>query len=200
MINYKKLILDKIPENLKLSLIKEFEVSIKYQKPFVEYYQTYETKDKTSLAFIEDHVKYLSVLGGDSASIKFFPASPLLIRQLHSFYKDKDEFLSRCGYCYQLVSGGSYMIPHIDPPKHRTQSMVYVLSQGDTPAVTTWYKSKKEFEHLIVPHSVSIPFEHLDPIEELVAEPDMWYWYNVSVMHSVTNLSGNRMFLQAYGE
>jgi len=197
--NFRKFDIDSIPEDLKQSLTREFMFSIKHQTPFVDYSQIYETVDKTSIAYIEDSESYIKNLGGNSASIKFFTISPILVKKLQNFYKNKDSFLSQCGYCYQLVNGGNYMIPHIDPPKHRTESMVYVLSQGNTPAITTWYKSKKEFEHLEIRHSVSIPFEHLDPIEEVTAQTDTWYWYNVSVMHSVTNLSGDRMFLQAFG-
>ena len=197
--NYKKLNIESLPCSLKEELLLDFHATIKEQPPFVDYRQIYENKNKNSIGYIENPSAYEKQLGGECAFIKFYVVKNQLLDKLRNFYRGKNEFLANCGYCFQLVSGSHYMSPHIDPPKHRTESMVYVLSQGNTPAITTWYKSKKEFEHLEIRHSVSIPFEHLDPIEEVTAQTDTWYWYNVSVMHSVTNLSGDRMFLQAFG-
>jgi hypothetical protein len=196
--NYKKLNIESIPTDLKDELLLEFHISIKEQTPFVDYRQVYENKNKNSIGYIEDSKAYETQLGGECAFIKFYVIKNHLLEKLRHFYKGKNEFLANCGYCFQLVGGGHYMAPHIDPPKHRTESMVYVLSPGNTPAVTTWYKPKEEFSHLEVTHSVCIPFDRLDAVEEITAETDTWYWYNVSAPHSVTNLSGHRMFLQSY--
>ena len=196
--NYKKLDIESLPCSLKEELLLEFHATIKEQTPFVNYRQLYENKNKNSIGYIENTSAYEKQLGGECAFIKFYVVKKQLLDKLKNFYRDKNEFLANCGYCFQLVSGNHYMSPHIDPPTHRTESVIYVLSPGDSPAVTTWYKPKKEFSHLEVTHSVCIPFDRLEVIEEMTASPDSWYWYNVSVPHSVTNLSGNRMFLHSY--
>jgi hypothetical protein len=193
---YEKLNIKQLDLDLKLACIDEFNRQILNTNPFVHYSQIYETVNTNSIAFVLDAESYIKTCGADSATIKFYTISANLENDIKKFYSDHK--LGNCGFCFQLVSGSHYMAPHIDPPKHRHDSVSYVLYQGDTPAVTTWYKSKKEYEHLEMSHSVCIPFDKLDPIAEYIAQPDTWYWYDVSVPHSVTNLTGNRMFLQAY--
>ncbi len=164
---FKKLDLPSIPENLKKEIIKDFEKSYKNPPPV-----SFDLYKK------------------DSGSVSIYPMSTHLQMLLSRIYKNT--ILDNYIFTFQVVEGGEYVSPHIDPDTHRSEAYYYILNKGDTPAKTVWYKNLSDEK---LNQAIAINYDNLEIVDELVAENDNWYWFKLNEIHSVENLSGRRLMI-----
>ncbi|MGE0631858.1 MAG: hypothetical protein AB7O96_05595 [Pseudobdellovibrionaceae bacterium] len=91
---------------------------------------------------------------------------------------------------------GTCFMPHVDY-KTKVSLNLYLKTN---PAVSTWYKPKREFEYLIEdsahPSYGQYLLSRLDLIESAVFEEGGWYLLNASIPHSVEQISGSRIFVR----
>lgn len=177
---FKKLDFPKIPESLKNELFEDFESM--YKNPPSVNFDLY-AKDQTLLTQLDNL--------GPSGHVKIYPIVTALQKKLSILYRNT--VLDNYIFTYQVVEGGNYVSPHIDPETHRHDAYYYILSTGDTAARTVWYKQVNENTEL--KQAVGITYDNIIPVAEVTAEQDNWYWFKLDEIHSVENLAGRRIMI-----
>lgn len=164
---FKKLDFKPIPNELKQEILEDFKESYKNPPPV-----SFDLYNK------------------ESGRVSIYPMSTPLQHKISALYQNTilDDYI----FTFQVVEGGDYVAPHIDPDTHRKAGHYYILSTGLTPAKTVWYKQKNETP---IDQAVGIDYENLTPVSELIAEEDNWYWFKLDEIHSVENLSGQRLMI-----
>lgn len=177
---FKKLDLPSIPDSLKKELFENFEII--YKNPPSVNFDLYEERDSLN--------QQLANLG-PSGHVKIYPMLTGLQHKLSLLYKNT--ILDNYIFTYQVVEGGNYVSPHIDPDTHRNDAYYYILSTGDTAAKTVWYKHTDV--GVSIKQAVGITYDNITPVAEVVVEKDNWYWFKLNEIHSVENLSGRRLMI-----
>jgi len=185
-----------LPNDLKQELIQIAENYIENNIPMVSWYKRYETLNKTSIAFLEHSTFIADENGKDSGGVGFYAIPIDLHKKIIDFYqKVNNPAINFKMYILQVVTGGSFVAPHIDDPQERKAGFLYLLKAGGDNVTTTWYKVKQEYQHLTLENYSGIPYSRLDQIEKHCLEEDMWHWLNFNQIHGVTNQESLRIML-----
>lgn len=84
----------------------------------------------------------------------------------------------------QVIHTGATITPHID--EKRTGVYNYILETGG--GVTKFYKSAKEYDHLIAYPQTVFTYDRIEETETIDIEKHRWHYLNVSKIHNVENI------------
>lgn len=93
----------------------------------------------------------------------------------------------------QIITGPGFFAPHVDIA--RREVFNYLLDTGGTNVSTCFYKVKPEYQNLFADPGTVIPYERIYEIDRVVFEPNRWHVLNVQTVHSVENISSQRIAL-----
>lgn len=89
----------------------------------------------------------------------------------------------------QSMYGGTTITPHID--EMRSFAYNYIIETGGG-ASTSFWKPKKEYEHLKSYPQTVFPYDRLELIFDTRIEARRWHKLDTGVIHSVENLDPNK--------
>lgn len=196
VLNYEHLKhLPSLPLELKFKIMKEAKKSYQSDKMIAQFgtYHEFQPGLDTALKLDKEDLDYQRKTGG----VGFFDISQKYAKKIREHYK-KFPLLSSKNFAVQVVCGGTYVAPHIDPPKMRKEGYLYILQPGGPSVTTTWYKVKDEYSHIDVDHSKGLPHKLLEPLESHVLAQDSWHYFNHTVIHGVENQPELRLALWAF--
>jgi hypothetical protein len=87
------------------------------------------------------------------------------------------------------MNNGKYVIPHVD--EIRVLALNYLISTGG--GVTCTYDPIDEYKNYIVGPQMVFPRERICKVEEISIEEKRWHTLDVSKIHGVENLVGDRI-------
>jgi hypothetical protein len=180
-----------LPDALKQELIQMAESYIENNEPMVAWYKRYETTNKQSIAFLEHNKRFDETDGKETGGVGFYAIPHNLLCKILAFYQQVN--INFTEYWIQVVTGGSFVGPHIDDPIERKDGFLYILKAGGEKVTTTWYEVKQEYQHLQLENYSLIPYSKLDQVESHCLEEDTWHWLNFSKIHGVTNQESLRI-------
>lgn len=131
---------------------------------------------------------------GDCGSADEIELSEDIIDEIkeHIFYKDYNIGLISA---LHIIPGNKKFLPHIDPTPVRWV-INYVLEPGGENVLTQFWNPKKEYAHQNITFA-TFPYDKLDLAEEFYSQPQSWYEIDTHTIHSVDNLSSDRILLRA---
>lgn len=93
------------------------------------------------------------------------------------------------------VGGGDFLVPHVDLDSNIKLNFYL----DDVCGLNTWYKPKKEYEHLIKNEKYEKDGQHLfsrlDVIDEICLKKHTWYAFRSGIPHGVIKVTTDRMFV-----
>jgi hypothetical protein len=184
-----------IPADLKKEIISFGERKV--GKETKAFYYDFETKDGSSLAFLDNQNNFESD-DRQSGGVGFYKIPADLNKKIVTYYNNpRISFpqLKPRHYFIQVVSGGPCVFPHIDDSNSRTNGLIYLLKSGGSNVRTRWYEPKKEFSRLKLTQCRGIPYSRLDIVEDQCLEEDAWHYLNFSAIHSVEYQESLRLAL-----
>jgi len=91
----------------------------------------------------------------------------------------------------QHMHSGRNIPPHIDEIRYKAYN--YIISTGN--ATTSFYKPKKEFQHLHVYPHTTFTDDRIELVDRITIEAHRWHEINTSMIHGVDNLDYPRISL-----
>jgi len=116
--------------------------------------------------------------------------------QLQEFYSNCVELENSIFYI-QVVIGGKYVAPHIDPSDKRTHGKLYILDAGGDNVSTEYWKLKEQFKNTSIPEATALCYEKLEKIETHTLLENNWYEFTFNQIHSVQNQERARIAIVA---
>lgn len=183
-----------IPKDIKTECLRLGEENIKKNIPLEYWYSRFEYEDESSVSFIEKGTEKDHFKNENTGGVGFYQLDTNVVSSLIDFYKNIDHPISKNRYWYlQVVTGGSYVAPHIDDPGARSDGYFYLIRSGGIDVRTVWYEVKDEFKDRKLTYYAGIPYNKLDIVESHKLEEDSWHWLNFSKIHSVENQQSLRL-------
>lgn len=117
-----------------------------------------------------------------------------LTQEIKKYDCFKDYNIGHIGALH-IIPGNKKFLPHIDPTPVRWV-INYVLKSGGENVLTQFWYPKKEYAHQNITFA-TFPYDKLDLAEEFYSKPQSWYKIDTHTIHSVDNLSSDRILLRA---
>ena len=93
----------------------------------------------------------------------------------------------------QVFSGGNNYCPHIDGQRG-TRILNYLIDTGGDNVETVWYQENGQRLYRYVPR-IFYTFDNLEERQRVKFEQDSWFVIQGNIIHSVLNLTGDRVAL-----
>lgn len=173
-----------LPQNLANELIELAKSYLGEYHPMEHWYKKAELENPNTLNYITCEDKIVSEGGGSGVGLYNLPER--INDKIYKFYRHTDTELSTIEkFSLQVVTGGQFVAPHIDP--ERSGGYLYILKSGGDDVRTRWYSVKDEFKDLILNKGYAISFDRVDVIEDRCLEENTWHWLNFGEIHGVEN-------------
>jgi hypothetical protein len=179
-----------LPNDIAKECIQIATNSINANLPMDLWYQKLELENIDSLSYttFENNIE-------NTGGVGLYRLPILLNERICDYYKKTNTELSTYVKFYiQVVTGGNFVAPHIDPG--RVEGFIYLLQAGGQNVRTKWYTVKEEFKNLKKEESAAIPYHKLTEVENQCLEENMWHQLNFQEIHSVENQEYLRISLR----
>jgi|GEM_PF-4058854 len=180
-----------VPEDLKNELIKIAEQSVANGDQPSLWHGSYGSQDKNSISYLDPEELFIEKTGG----VGFYLSPPELSSELVKLYKKFPGLETYNYYTIQIVTGSTFVAPHVDDPNHRGSGVQCLLKSGGSNVRTKWYQIKDEHKHLKIETNRAIPYSKLIEVDDHCLEENAWHWLNFSQIHSVENQESLRVGL-----
>lgn len=196
---YKKILgVPPLPESIKIKLNDHANKSMKNHSQ-VSWFQNYEYENKNSISYLTRGEEIKDATGKKSGGVGFYLIPSELNNFLKNYYKEYKTKEFGCNmFLIQVVTGGTFVSPHIDSSTHRKIGFVYLLKSGGSNVITTWYEPKEEYKDLGLTENSEIAYHKINAIEEHCLEENAWHRLNFNKIHGVKNQESTRVLLWNY--